>query len=100
METTEGQRRLLERIKSVCRERYEEKYGYSEIVECWEDDDLLQSFVLADRWGTPEATAWEDVERRLLAYVGAKEEQYRAAVGPDVDCGTCGRRHPLEVCPG
>ncbi len=90
-------RELVEAVKAHARAHYEEKYGWSEIAECFSDDDIRREFVDALECGSfrvPAVLSMEDAIKRAEDYVNLKEERYREAVGPDVPCGSCGALFP------
>jgi hypothetical protein len=35
------QSEILNAVRDHCRERYNERYGYSAVIECFDDDELL-----------------------------------------------------------
>ena len=81
---------LVEAVKKHALANYEGKYGWSEIVECWSDEDLATAIAGA----TTEAGAIDIMSQ----YVDLKEERYREAVGPDVKCPTCGTVFAENTC--
>ena len=88
---------LVEAIKQHALRNYEGKYGWSEIVECFGDEDIKEQFVDEIVFGPlviKPATTPEEAIKRASEYVDLKEERYREAVGPDVKCPTCGEVFP------
>ena len=84
---------MVEAVRKHAIENYEGAFGWSEIVECWSDDDLMK-LIIGD------ATTEAEAIKRAQDYVDVKEERYREAVGPDVICLNCGTKFPLEtLCP-
>lgn len=94
---------LVEAVKAHALAHYEEKFGWSEIVECFSDEEIYEEFVAQRSFGdyhVPEAISMEDAVKRAADYVDLKEERYREAVGPDVPCGVCGTLFPENTaCP-
>lgn len=90
---------LVEAVKKHAMAHYEDEFGWSEIVECFSDEEIYDEFIAANRW-QPAAISMEDAIKRAADYASLKEERYREAVGPDVPCGTCGTMFPENtVCP-
>lgn len=95
MDTSE----IVQAVKKYAMDHYEEKFGWSEIVECFEDIDIENEFV-AKSWNRPAATTAEEAIRRATFYANLREERYREAVGPDVKCQICGAIFPENTaCP-
>ena len=84
------QKQMIEAVRQYALEHYEDKYGFSEVIECWEDKDLLEDLIA-------DAVTVEEALANLRSYVGIKEERYREAVGPDMVCEACGRTWQYEV---
>ena len=57
-------------VRGQAESNYNADYGWSVIVECFEDEELIEAFA---------APSMDEVQRKLLALVDAKSEQYRAA---------------------
>ena len=90
---------LVQAIKEHALAHYEELFGWSEIIECFTDDEIEQEFVASSRFQAA-ATSPEEAVARAKSYAELKEERYREAVGPDVECGTCGKKFPENTaCP-
>lgn len=104
MDAVEARKKeLVEAVKAHALAHYEEKFGWSEIVECFSDEEIYEEFVAEKQrylHTTPAAVSMEDAVKRAADYVDLKEERYREAVGPDVPCGVCGTMFPENtVCP-
>lgn len=90
---------IAQAVYNYAKEHYEEKYGWSEIVECFDIHDIEVEFVIA-RGSTPESKTVDEAIARAAWYVDIKQERYREAVGPDVKCQTCGAIFPENTtCP-
>jgi hypothetical protein len=90
---------LIDAVKKFAQENYGKKYGWSEIIECFEDNDIKEEFLESRSYGSyviPQAFTIEDAIRRATEYVDIKEERYREAVGPDVICDNCGKVYQYE----
>ena len=88
-------------VMKHAREHYEERFGWSEIVECFTEAEVAEEFVAASEWYPEAATLAEALERAQL-YVDVREERYREAVGPDMKCEACGQTWQYETghwCP-
>lgn len=90
---------LVDAVKKHAIAHYEDKYGWSEIVECFSDDEIHEQFIAANRWQAA-AISMEDAVKRAADYVELREERYREAVGPDIECPDCGTKFPEnQICP-
>lgn len=73
--------RLVRAVKNHALEHYE-TYGWSEVIECYEDSDIIG--IIGD------ATTPAGAIRKVRAVVAIRQERYREAVGPEVTCPACG----------
>jgi len=64
------QAQIIAFVRGQAEANYNGPYGWSVIVECFEDEEILEAFA---------APSMDEVERKLLSFVDAKSEQYRAA---------------------
>ena len=92
---------LIEAVRKHAMENYEASYGWSEVIECWEDDDIAKVIETA-------CTPAEAI-KMMGEMVGIRDERYREAVGAEIECPECGTkfgentacpnwaRHPSEV---
>jgi hypothetical protein len=87
----ERQKELVEGVKQHAIAHYEDSFGWSEIVECFSDEEILEEFIAANRW-QGEATTLDVAVSRAADYASLKEERYREAVGPDIECPECGTK--------
>lgn len=84
---------LVEAVRKHALENYEGSYGWSEIVECWTDEELMERIIR-------DAPTEKEAIGNATDYVVLVEERYREAVGPDITCLNCGATFPMEtLCP-
>jgi hypothetical protein len=72
---------LVELIRAHAKLNYA-TYGWSEVVECWDDADI--AYIIGD------ATTSDVAIRRMADVVEIRQERYRDAVGPVETCAACG----------
>jgi hypothetical protein len=75
---------LVEAVKKHALENYEASFGWSEVIECYSDDDIANLIETA-------CTPLEAIEM-VGQVVGVRDERYRDAVGPEITCPECGTR--------
>jgi hypothetical protein len=68
-------------VKKHALENYEASFGWSEVIECYSDDDIANLIETA-------CTEAEAI-KIMGEVVGIRDERYREAIGPDVKCPTC-----------
>ena len=82
---------LIAVVKDHAKRNYN-NYGWSEVVECYDDKDIAE--IIGD------ATTSNEAINRMEKVVGVRNERYREAVGADIKCPDCGTYYPLElICP-
>lgn len=75
---------LIKLVKQHALLNYEKSFGWSEVVECYEDKDIAE--IIGDAMTSNEAI------NRMERVIGIRDERYREAIGPDVECQTCGTK--------
>lgn len=73
---------LISLIRHHALANYEKSYGWSEVIEAWDDEAIAE--VIGDA-----ATSNEAINR-MQRVVDLKDQRFREAIGPDVECKTCG----------
>lgn len=88
----ESEKALVEAVKAHALANYEKKFGWSEVIECYSDEQILE---IVEGCTTPEQAI-----EAVADLVDVREERYREAVGPDKACENCGTVFPAELpCP-
>lgn len=72
---------LIECIKAHALVMYEKSYGWSEVIECYDDDDIAG--IIGDACTTNEAI------NRMAEFVELRNERYSEAIGPMIECPDC-----------
>jgi hypothetical protein len=82
---------LVELVKAHAKLHYS-TYGWSEVVECYSDEDISE--IIGDAMTSDEAI------RRMSEIVDVRQERYRDAVGPEEICAECGGGfNANQICP-
>jgi len=76
---------LIAAVKKHAMDNYEASFGWSEVIECWEDNDIAEAI------GDADLTPTEAI-KRVADFVSIRDERYREAVGPEVECPECGTK--------
>jgi len=81
---------FVEAVKKHAIEHYEDSFGWSEVIECYSDDDIANIIETA-------CTPAEAIQM-MGELVGVRDERYSEAIGPMVECPDCKTKFGENTC--